>query len=212
MCVKKANKKKYQLAAATIIGLGILTGSAYLNPTMAEMAAKIPYLGQVFQTKPVYEMLREALENEGYDKIYLGMTPGETALFEIRLEGSEKDADREREKITKITEKVLESKGYDSYEIKVSSYIPKLTPMTEEEKHLTELSENLEEGLKQKGYEFLYVNPFNEVIEVAIPLTEERGEEIKAATLKLAKVNGLEKDVKLVSVDVEKNKDRKSVV
>jgi hypothetical protein len=78
--------------------------------------------------------------------------------------------------------------------------------MTEEEKQLTELNKNLEEGLKQKGYEFLYVNPFNEVIEVAIPLTEERGDEIKAATLELAQANGSEKDVKLVSVDVEKNK------
>lgn len=203
---KNKNKKKYQFAAAAMIGLGLLTGSSFLNPTMAEIASKIPYLGQVFQTKPVFEVLREALESEGYDKIYLGMTPGETALFEIRIEGSEKDADLERGKITKITEKVLKSKGYDSYEIKVTSYIPKLTPMTEEEKQLTELNKNLEEGLKQKGYEFLYVNPFNEVIEVAIPLTEKRGNEIKAATLELAKANGSEKDVKLVSVDVEKNK------
>jgi hypothetical protein len=111
---KNKNKKKYQFVAAAMMALGLLTGSAFLNPTMAEIASKIPYLGQVFQTKPVFEVLREALESEGYDnKISLGMTPGETALFEIRIEGSEKDADRERGKITKITEKVLKSKGYD---------------------------------------------------------------------------------------------------
>jgi hypothetical protein len=202
---KKSNKKKYQFAAAAMIGLGLLTGSTFLNPTMAEMASKIPYLGQVFKTKPVYEMLNEALVKEGYKNISIGMTPGERVQFEIRLEGSEKDADRERENITNVTEKILKSKGYDSYDIKVTSYIPEISPLTEEEKQMTELALKLEESLRKAGYEILTVNPFNDVIEVAIPLTEEKRDELIAETLTLAKANGSEKDVKLEIVDVEKN-------
>lgn len=202
---KNSNKKKYQFAAAAIIGLGLLTGSAFLNPTMAEMASKIPYLGQVFKTKPVNEMLNEALVKEGYKNISIGMTPGERVQFEIRLEGSEKDADRERENITNVTEKILKSKGYDSYDIKVTSYIPEISPLTEEEKQMTELALKLEESLRKAGYEILTVNSFNEVIEVAIPLSEEKRVELIAETLTLAKANGSEKDVKLEIVDVEKN-------
>ena len=203
---KNKNKKKYQFAAAVVIGLGVLTGSAFFNPSIAEMASKIPYLGQVFKTKPVHELLWDALEKEGYEEFSLGMRPGEVALIEIQIKGSEKDADRERDKITKITEGILKSKGYDSYKINVGAYMPEITPLSEEEIKMDQLAEKLEAGLKKQGYAIIYVNPYNELIEVAIPLTEKRVVEIKASTLDLAKANGSEKDISLTIVDVEKNK------
>lgn len=204
--VKKRRNRKFQLAAAAVVGLGILTGSAFLSPTMAEMASKIPYLGQVFQTKPVFELIHDALEKEGYKDLALGMTPGEKVLFEIRLEGSEKDADRERGKITKIVEDILKSKGYDSYEIKVSSFIPEVVEETEEEKQMGQLGLKIEEGLKASGYDIIVVNPYNSKIEVSIPLTEKRVDEIQKATLELAKANGSDKEVQMDVVDVENNK------
>lgn len=202
---KRRKNKSYHVAAAAVITLGVLTGTAFLNPAVAEMASKIPYLGQVFQTKPVNTMLREALEKEGYENFSLGMTPGELTSFEIRLQGSEKDADREREKITAITDRVLKSKGYDAYKIKVSSYIPQVTPLTKEEEELTELGENLEAVLKQSGYDILYVNPFNSQIEVAIPKTETSVEEIKKATIQAAKNNGFDREVTIETVNLEQN-------
>ncbi|MBT2680134.1 hypothetical protein J7E38_14055 [Bacillus sp. ISL-35] len=204
--VKMRRNRRFQFAASAVITLGVITGSAFLNPSVAEMASKIPYLGQVFKTKSVDVMLWEALEKEGYKNFSLGMTPGEVTKFEISIEGSEKDADREREKITEVTEKVLKSKGYDSYKIKVSSYIPQVTPLSKEEEELTELGEKLEADLKKAGYEILTVNPFNSSIEISIPVTETRAEEIKNTTIESAKTYGYEKDVILESVDVEKNK------
>jgi hypothetical protein len=201
----KLRKKWFQFTAAAVLGIGVLTGSAFLNPSMAEMASKIPYLGQVFKTKPVHELLWDTLEKEGYKDFALGMRPGAVTEIEIQIAGSEKDADRERKKITNITEEVLKGKGYDSYKIKVGSYIPQVTPLTEEEIKMTELAEKLEAGLKNKGFELIYVNPYNSYIEVAIPLTEKRKEEIKAATLELAKANGSEQKVSLTLVDVNKN-------
>lgn len=204
--LKKRGKRKIQFAAAAVIGLGVLTGSAFLNPAVAEMASKIPYLGQVFKTKSLDVLLWEALEKEGYERFSLGMRPGETVLFEVRVEGSEKDADRERENITRIVDNVLKSKGYDSYKIHVSSFMPEYTHLTEEEEKMGKLGEEVEKALKNRGFEILFVNPFNDVIEITIPLTETRGEEIKIATLEIVKANGSDKDVLITSVDVEKNK------
>jgi hypothetical protein len=202
----KINRNKtFQVAAAALIVLGLTAGSAFFNPAVAEMASKIPYLGQVFKTKPVDTMLWEALEKEGYENFALGMTPGDVTRFEISIEGSEKDADREREKITAITDKVLKSKGYDDYKIKVSSYIPQVTPISKEEEELAKLGENLEAELKQAGYEILYVNPFNSQIEIAIPKTETNVDEIENATIQAAKNNGYEREVSIEIVDVEKN-------
>lgn len=202
---KVRRNRTFKVAAAAMIALGVTAGSAFFNPAVAEMASKIPYLGQVFQTKSVDTMLWEALEKEGYHKFSLGMTPGNVTSFEIRIEGSEKDAEREREKITAITEKVLKSKGYDSYKIKVSSYIPQVTPLTKEEEELAKLGVNLEAELKQSGFDILYVNPFNSQIEVAIPKTETSVEEIKQATTLAAKNEGYEKEVTIEIVDIEKN-------
>ncbi|WML57716.1 DUF4030 domain-containing protein [Neobacillus sp. PS2-9] len=204
--VKKRRNRKFHFAAAAVVGLGILTGSAFLNPSIAEMASKIPYLGQVFQTKPAYELIHDALEKEGYKNLSLGMTPGEKVLFEIRLEGSEKDADRERGKITGIVEDILKSKGYDSYEINVTSFIPGVVKETEEEKQMTQLGSKIEEGLRASGYDIISVNPYNPKIEVSIPLTEKRVDEIQKATIELAKVNGSDKEVQMDVVDVENNK------
>jgi hypothetical protein len=204
--VKKRRNRKFQFVAAAVVGLGILTGSAFLNPSIAEMASKIPYLGQVFQTKPVYELIHDALEKEGYKNLSLGMTPGEKVLFEIRLEGSEKDADRERGKITGIVEDILKSKGYDSYDIKVTSFIPEVVEETEEEKQMTQLGSKIEEGLRASGYDIIIVNPYNPKIEVSIPLTEKRVDEIQKATIELAKANGSDKKVQMDVVDVENNK------
>lgn len=202
---KLRKNKSFHFAAAAVITLGVLTGSAFLNPTVAEMASKIPYLGQVFKSKSIDTMLWEALEKEGYENFSLGMTPGEVTSFEISIEGSEKDANRERKKITAITDKVLKSKGYDAYKVKVSSYIPQVTPITKEEEELTKLGENLEAELKQAGFDILYVNPFNSQIEVAIPKTETSVEEIKEATIQAAQNNGYKREVTIEIVDIEKN-------
>lgn len=203
--INKTFRKSIQFAAAAVIGFGVLTASAFLNPSVAEMASKIPYLGQIFKSEPMDVLLWEAMEEEGYRKFFLGMSPGETNQISVSIEGSEKDADREREKITKIIDKVMKSKEYDSYEINVSSFMPEYTSLTDEEKKMDDLGVQVDEKLRGLGYEIIQVNPFNEKIEVAIPLTETRGEEIKNIALDIAKANDTEKDVFITKVDVDKN-------
>ncbi|NKE06561.1 DUF4179 domain-containing protein [Mesobacillus selenatarsenatis] len=202
---KISRKRTFQVAAAAVIALGVTAGSAFFNPAVAEMASKIPYLGQVFQTKPVNTMIQDSLEKEGYKNFSFGMTPGEVTSFEIRIQGTEKDADRERDKITAIADKVLKSKGYDKYKIYVS-YIPQVT-LTKEEKELTKLGENLEATLKKLGYDIVYVSPFNSQIVVGIPKTETSLEEIKKATIQAAKNNGYDKVVSIEIVEEPNNRE-----
>ncbi|MFE8699890.1 DUF4030 domain-containing protein [Cytobacillus sp. FJAT-54145] len=203
--VKKNKTKKYPYVAAAVIGFGVLTASAFLNPSMAEMASKIPYLGQVFIQEPVYDVIVEALQNEGYEEFSFGETPGDAVTYSVLLKGTKEDADREREKVTGILEDILKSRGYDNYKIEVSSYMPEYTQISEEDRKLGEFGDLLTNELKAKGYDIIGVNPYNSEIEVSIPLTETRVDEIKNATLDLAKANGSDKGVKMDIIDVEAN-------
>ena len=81
---RKRGWRKSQFAAAVIISLGVLTGSAFLNPTMAEMVSKIPYLGQVFQ-KPIPVVMSEVLEKEGYKTAGVGMSMWEEVGYFVAL-------------------------------------------------------------------------------------------------------------------------------
>ncbi len=196
---RKRGSRKFQFAAAAVVSLGVLTGSVFLNPTMAEMASKIPYLGQVFH-KPLSEVIPAALEKEGYKSAGIGMVAGEKTLFEVRLEGSEEYFEREKDKVSKIVTGILKRRGYDNYELVVSTTNPGVEkpPTGVEKQQMVVLGEKLEEGLKKAGYPILNVNPFNQIIEVNIPLLDEAKEvEIQKAAIELVKANGSSKEVTL---------------
>lgn len=201
--VRKSRMKKYQYVAAAVLGLGILIGSAFLNPAMAEMASKIPYLGRVFEQKPVYEVIHEALEKEGYKELSVGARPGEVVSYEVIIKGTEEDVNRERGKITGIVEEILKGRGYDNFQIEVAALLPEIVPLTEEEKKMHELINTIEKELKTRGYDIITVNLYSSEIEVSIPTTEKRTEEIKEALLEIATANGTNKNVILNIEDRE---------
>ncbi|RUL51876.1 DUF4179 domain-containing protein [Lysinibacillus antri] len=200
---KKKKKRNFKFISAAIVGIGILTGSAFLNPSMAEMASKIPYLGQVFKQKPATQVMYERLLNENYQDIGITETPGDVVNYEVRIKGATEEVNRERENITSIVESILESRGYDNYKITVKANRSEYIPLTEEEKKMTELASILEKELKLKGYDIIGANPFDSEIEIRIPATEMRVEEIKADTFEIAKMNGINKSVKLDIIDTE---------
>jgi len=197
---RKRGSRKFKFATAAVISLGVLTGSVFLNPTMAEMASKIPYLGQMFQTKPIHEVIQEALEKEGYKSAGIGMISGEKPLFDLRLEGSEEYVDREEDKVLKIVTGILEGRGYDNYELAISAINQRVdTPPTGVEKQqMVVLGKKLEEGLKKAGYPIQNVDPFNQIIIVNIPFVDEAKEvEIQKAAIELVKANGSSKEVSI---------------
>jgi len=201
---RKKGRRKFQFATAAVVSLGVLTGSAFLNPTMAEMASKIPYLGQVFH-KPIAEVIAETLEKEGYKTAGIGMnmTAGEKPLVDIRLKGTEQYVKQEEDKVLKILTGILGKRGYDNYELMVSDTNEVSPALTEIVKQREMLGEKLKWDLQAAGYPIIDVNAFNPVVQVYIPIAEEaKAVEIQKAAIELLKANGTSKQVQITTRDV----------
>ncbi|MBU8880088.1 DUF4030 domain-containing protein [Bacillus sp. FJAT-29790] len=195
--------RKSQFVVAAVISLVILTGSAFLNPTMAEVVSKIPYLGQVFH-KPIQEVIAETLEKEGYKPAGIGMGMwGQKPLFDIRLKGTKEYVNQEEDKVLNILTEVLEKRGYDNYELMVSDTNEGSPALNEIEKQREELGEKLMRDLQIAGYPIMNINAYSHVVKVYIPIADEAKKvEIYKAAIELLKANGSPKQVQIITRDV----------
>lgn len=200
---RKRSWKKFQFAVAMVVSLGILIGSAFLNPAMAEVVSKIPYLGQIFQ-KPIPVVITEALEKEGYKPAGVGMGMwGQKALFDIRLKGTEEYVNQEEDKVLDILTEILEKRGYDNYELKISDEKEISTVLNEIGKQREELGEKLMWDLQEAGYLIMNVDARRPVVEVYIPIADEAKKvEIYKAAIELLKANDSPKQVQIITRDI----------
>ena len=203
---RKRGWRKFQFVVAAVISLGVLTASAFLNPTMAEMASKIPYLGQVFQ-KPIFVVIMEVLEKEGYKTAGIGMSMWEgKSLFDIRLKGTEEYVNQEEDKVLTILTRVLEKRGYDNYELVVSEANEISPELAEIDKQREVLGEKLKRDLQVAGYPILDVNAYHPIIKVYIPVADEAKEgEIYTAANEILESNGSLKRVMVITKDVSED-------
>ncbi|WP_391201525.1 DUF4030 domain-containing protein [Psychrobacillus sp. L4] len=197
---------KSQFVVAAVISFVVLTGSAFLNPTMAEVVSKIPYLGQVFH-KPIHEVIAEELEKEGYKTAGIGMGMwGQKARFDIRLKGTEEYVKQEEDKILTILTKILEKRGYDNFELMVSD-TKEVSPVLKEiGKQREELGEKLMKDLQGAGYPIMNVDARRPVVEVYIPIADEAKKvEIYKAAIELLNANDSPKQVQIITRDVSED-------
>lgn len=203
---RKRSWKKSQFAVAMLVSLSVLIGSAFLNPAMAEVVSKIPYLGQIFQ-KPIPEVMTEALEKEGYKPAGVGIGMwGQKALFDIRLKGTEEYVNQEEDKVLNILTEVLEKRGYDNYELKISG-LKAVSPVLKEiVKQREELGEKLMSDLQRAGYSIMNVDARSPVVEVYIPIADEAKKvEIYKVAIELLKANDSPRQVQIITRDVEED-------
>lgn len=200
---RKRGWRKSQFVFAAVISLVVLTGSAFLNPTMAEVVSKVPYLGQVFH-KPIHEVITEALEKEGYKLAGIGMGMwGQKQYFDIILKGTEEYVNQEEDKVLNILTETLEKRGYDNYELRVSIENEVPPALIEIEKQREVLGEKLMWDLQGEGYQIMNVNAYSPVIAVYIPIADEaKKEEIYKAAIELLKANGTPRQVQIITRDV----------
>lgn len=198
------------------IALFILSGafisSAFVSPAMAQVAAKIPYLGQLFKQKPVSDVLYQELEKKGYKTASVGQTyyGGKKELV-VSVEGSEKYFNKVREDITDIASKILSKRQYDAYTFKIERMEPYVyTEPNAQEKKIEKIQTDISTELEKHQYKFLLANvSFDSPprVELEIPNTEKRVEEIKAvihavlaenktenASIKIKKINLKKRD------------------
>lgn len=203
--VRKRGWKKYQFVIAAVISLVILTGSAFLKPTMAEVISKIPYLGQVFH-KPIQVVITEALEEEGYNPVSIGMGMWEQrTLFDIQLNGTEEYVKQVEDKVLKISSETLEKRGYDNYELMVSES-KEVSPVLEEiRREREEIGEKLMLDLELAGYQIMDVKAQSPIVKVYIPIADEAKKvEIYKAAVDLLKAKETPKQVQIITRDVSK--------
>lgn len=202
---KRGWRKPHVVIAVVIFCFTVLTGSAFLSPTMAEVVSKIPYLGQIFH-KPILEVITEVLEEEGYNTAGIGMgRSAQKAHFDIRLNETEEYVKQEEGKVINILNEILDKRGYDNYELMVSAKNENEVSSVQKEieKQREELGEKLMSDLEGAGYPIMNVNTYGPVVSVYIPIADEAKKvEIYKAAIELLKANETPKQVQVITRDL----------
>jgi predicted RNA-binding protein len=171
--VRNINRRIILSGVAVILLFGLFVGSAFVSPTMAEVASKIPYLNRIFQLKPIHESIREALNEKGYHVQGIGGPINGKKVIYIDIVGSEKYFNNVKKDIEKVAYSQLDARGYDAYKISVTRYVErKHEPhkMTEREVLANQVLRDSVEKLKEQNYNILqygygYSSPKSKKIE-----------------------------------------------
>jgi hypothetical protein len=197
---------------ALIILSGAFVSSAFVSPAMAQVAAKIPYLGQLFKQEPVSDVLYKELEKKGYKIDSLGQTYyGGKKQIEISVTGSEKYFKSVKGDIHKIVKNRLEARQYDSYKVKITRYDPsqyEYEPDPRQEKY-DKIDQEIDNELKKHNYHVLSatIGGFDQdvKVELKVPDTENHIEEMKQIINDVLAKNKEEKTpIKVYKINLKK--------
>jgi Protein of unknown function (DUF4030) len=196
----------YALTACLFL-IGLFIGSAFVSPTMAKVASKIPYLSTIFHSESLHERLWKE-----YKKNNLEVTGiAGTRDIIVSIEGSEEDLQEVSEKIKSVTMNVFKEKGYDANTVEVVPHANKIPQPSEMEKKLDLAWNEAMEKLSAADMTILSggfsLTPDSDhvTVEVDIPSSEPRKEKINSIIQKTFEEHLIKDfDVKLQSVDVQK--------
>ena len=197
---------------ALIILSGAFVSSAFVSPAMAQVAAKIPYLGQLFKQEPVSDVLYKELEKKGYKIDSLGQTyDGGKKQIEISVTGSEKYFKSVKGDIHKIVKNRLEARQYDSYKVKITRYDPsqyEYEPDPRQEKY-DKIDQEIDNELKKHNYHVLSASlgGFDPEmrVDLEVPDTEKNIEDIKQVIKDVLAKNKEEKmPIKVYKINLKK--------
>ncbi|WP_421383088.1 DUF4030 domain-containing protein [Bacillus salacetis] len=204
-----AKKSSYSAGAAAAL-FCLFIGSAFVSPTMAEVAAKIPFLNQIFESEPVFQIIAEELR-EDYKVDGVGMSFNPKKEFTVAVTGSEEYYSDVKGEIEERVGDLLASRGFDAFTIKVYRQEPfESTPEQEEDELKTsKLLSVVQEGLKEYDFEILSVGGSytddRKTVELDIPNTETRTAELAEIVNKLVQNEGMDKvEVSFRKIDMEK--------
>lgn len=187
---RSLGKKFIYLSSAAVLLFSLLIGSAFVSPAIAKVVSKIPYLGQIFESKNVLMIISEELHTKGYNSVGSGVSYPKKEIT-IDIKGSEKYFENVKGDIKNIAKDILKSRDYDAYTVKVTRYKERLdVPHSEEDKKQMEQQEKrikmdneilLALDIAREKYNLLGtgIDSLQKKVEVEIPDTEKRTVEIK---------------------------------
>jgi hypothetical protein len=181
------------LAAAAIFLLFI--GSAYFSPTMAKVAAKIPYFSLFIQQEEyknaLHDVVFEAMKGEKFNDLRNLKVSIPKREMTFWFGGTKAEVKEIEEDLIPLVNTALKEKNFGSYKIEVirdkTVYDPIPEDSPEVEKYIkdsAELEKNIIAQLEKHNYDMPFpvqarINEIEKYIYVAIPKTETRITELE---------------------------------
>ncbi|MGC3787507.1 MULTISPECIES: DUF4030 domain-containing protein [Priestia] len=207
---------------AVIILSGVFISSAFVSPAMAQVVAKIPYLGQLFYKEPLGDEIVNTVRKKGYNINGASISlQGSKNSIEVHVVGSESYYNEVKGDIEKIVSDIIQKRNYDTYTFKVTREVPVVEEEEEElgpeEKKRQNIIDDLSNTLDSLDYPILeYGTRMNRdkegkehpAVHLQIPDTEpkNRVEEIKEVFNKvLAKNDAKGMPIEIERINMKKN-------
>jgi Protein of unknown function (DUF4030) len=209
-------KRLMYVTAAAVLLFALFIGSAFVSPAMAKMAAKIPYLGQYFESENIGYVIHEKLREKGYRINGVGASyQGKKEIF-IDIQGDDQYFEKVKSEVESVAAEILKSRDYDAYSVKVGKYQERI--LSEEDKKFMQEQEKqaeqdekiltaINEMREEYHLEGLGIDPNKKIIEIEVPDTVERTDEMKqqvqqivsfhtneSYTIKIKKINMKKRD------------------
>ncbi|MFK9093126.1 hypothetical protein [Bacillus salipaludis] len=190
-----SSKRKKLIGSLTglVAAFGLLFGATFVSPAMAEMAAKIPYLNEVFLkdinedgAKSVFALVREEGLRRGYEpsgfRVGQGLMEGDDPdKIYIFLKSNDYN-EKTKLDAEKLTKEMLDQKGYYAKSIEVLPFKADFyASMRRINRIMIEEAKKIETLIKEKGYSVDYVgmNRGLDEIFVILPDTEKHVDEVR---------------------------------
>jgi hypothetical protein len=118
----KGRKVIWKKAAAVTVSVaaafGLFVGSAFVSPAMAQIVSTIPYLGNLFIQKPLFEEVKEALDQKQikYDQLGIGIREKEVS---VGFEGTVEYYNQVKTPVEDLIKDILKARNNDAYKVRV---------------------------------------------------------------------------------------------
>lgn len=197
--------KVLSLSGAAVLVLSLFIGSAFVSPAIAQVVAKVPFLGQILGNKfGIIEQISEELIAKGY-KVTTGVSYPEKVIM-ISVDGSEEYFNQVKNDVSQIASNILNSSNYDAYKVKVVLSRPKEIEERLSEKELkhAEIIDDIKERLKTQGYNVLEMSyDLPKKLVIGIPDTETRFSKMEQIVKDVLRDNGIsDVSLKVKNIDM----------
>ncbi|PLR78339.1 hypothetical protein CU633_05890 [Bacillus sp. V3-13] len=186
---RRLGNKVFYMSGAAVLLFALLVSSLFVSPTMAKVVSKIPYLGQIFESKnDIVSHISEELIARGYKISGVGVSFPEKELL-IGINGSDEYFENVKDDVEYIAREILQSRKYDAYTQKVMLYKESKDEVDEKEEmkrkefdlEYERIHNVVTKELKRRDYDVLSLSMSDspKTIQIEIPDTETRIVELK---------------------------------
>ncbi len=188
---RSLGKKVIYFSSAAVLLFALLIGSTFVSPAMAKVVSKIPYLGQIFESKSLIIVISEELRAKGYNTISTGIRYETEKIVEVSIDGSDDYYNEVKDDVEKIVNGILKSRGYDAYSVKVNKFVPRSDYVLKdkEAKEKNVLEGEVTKKLRQLDYKFdmVQIDPTEKEMFINIVGSKKYYNTIQDAVEKVAK-------------------------